>query len=89
MAKIELELYDVDNKLIDTKSFTNINDAMDAVDKANNDTNYFAMIRVNGRLLSQIDHVREEQLRKANLSSVRETSDDSLGATMYQGKPLS
>lgn len=49
---------------------------------------YIADVILNGAPLNDIERVRKEQLRRAGIQYIHEASDDSLGATMYQGKTL-
>ena len=89
MAKIELNVYDLDGKLIAKHSYNDIDSAVHDADVTNAGNKYVADVILNGAPLSDIERVRKEQLRRAGLQYVHESSDDSLGATIYQGKPLS
>ena len=89
MTKIELYVYNLDGKLINKQSYTDVYDAVKDADITNAAGKYIADVIINGAPLSDIEHVRKEQLRRAGLQYVHETEDNSLGATLYQGKSLS
>lgn len=89
MTKIELNVYNLDGKLIHNRQYDDIESAVNDADVTNAGGKYVADVILNGAPLSDIEHVRKEQLRRAGLQYVHETEDNSLGATLYQGKTLS
>lgn len=67
MAKIELYVYNLDGKLIDKQSYTDVYVAVKDADITNAAGKYIADVILNGAPLSDIEHVRKEQLRRAGL----------------------
>ncbi len=88
MAKIELNVYNLDGKLIHNRQYDDIEAAVNDADVTNAGGKNIADVILNGAPLSDIEHVRKEQLRRAGLQDVHEAEDNSLGATLYQGKTL-
>ena len=67
MAKIELNVYDLDGKLIDKHSYNDIDTAVHDADVTNAGNKYVADVILNGAPLSDIERIRKEQLRRAGL----------------------
>jgi hypothetical protein len=67
MAKIELNVYNLDGKLIDKRSYDDIDSAVYDADVTNAGNKYVADVILNGAPLSDIVSVRKEQLRRAGL----------------------
>ena len=67
MAKIELNVYDLDGKLIAKHSYNDIDTAVHDADVTNAGNKYVADVILNGAPLSDIVSVRKEQLRRAGL----------------------
>jgi hypothetical protein len=67
MAKIELYVYNLDGKLIDKQSYTDVYTAIKDADNTNAEGKYVADVILNGAPLSNIEHVRKEQIRRAGL----------------------
>lgn len=67
MAKIELNVYNLDGKLIAKHSYDDIDSAVKDADVTNAGGKYVADVILNGAPLSDIERVRKEQLRRAGL----------------------